>query len=172
MAGALVRACGPSGAVQNTKRLRFGPKRLVHPAGWERLGVGRENLKSGRVKKWIIAIESFAFCRAPFPSVSISSPMGFRVSHFALTNPAFGYAVPESLYQTALLRRSKRSLMAIGHRSSCGALILGHSTADGRAEWKVVLPFAVARGHVTVDFGKIGNFQIFWRIDEINEFSR
>ena len=37
-----------------------------------------------------------------------------------LKNPPFGNAVPESLYQTAVLCMSKMSLIEIGQRSSCG----------------------------------------------------
>ena len=49
-----------------------------------------------------------------------------------LKNPPFGNAVPESLYQTAVLCISKRSLMEIGQRSSCEPQNLGHPAADGR----------------------------------------
>ena len=78
------------------------------------------------------AIEIIAFLRAPFPSACISSPVGFGISHVAFKEPSFfGNAVPESLYKTAVVCMSKRSLIEIGQRSSCGPQILGHPAAHG-----------------------------------------
>ena len=51
------------------------------------------------------AIEIIAFFRAPFRSASISSPIGFWISHVAFKEQGFGKAVPESLYKTAVLGR-------------------------------------------------------------------
>ena len=39
-----------------------------------------------------------------------------------LKNPPFGSAVQDSLYKTAVLCMSKRSLMEMGQRASCGPI--------------------------------------------------
>ena len=46
IAGANVRAYGLRDAVRYTNQLYFGPKQSPGPPGKERLGIGRENLKS------------------------------------------------------------------------------------------------------------------------------
>ena len=81
-----------------------------------------------------------------------------------LKNPPFGNAVPP--YKTAVLCMSKKSLMEIGQRSSCGPQILGHPAADGKVKGST----AIQRGHV--DFEKTGNSQIEFSINVQHKKSR
>ena len=61
---------------------------------------------------------------------------------------------------------SKKSLMEIGQRSSCGPQILGHPAADGKVKGST----AIQRGHV--DFEKTGNSQIESSINVQHKKSR
>ena len=118
------------------------------------INVHRIAFNSSAVFSIFNAIEIIAFLRAQFPSACISSPMGFRISHVAFKEPSFfDNEVLESPNKTAVLCMSKRSLIEIGQRSSCGQQILGHPAADSRVKGCT----AIQRGHV--DFKKTGNFR-------------
>ena len=77
-----------------------------------------------------------------------------------LKNPPFGNAVLKSLYQTAVLCISKRSLMDIGQSSSCGPQILVYPAEGGRVRGNAAISCCRGNSRRHVD-GKRGIFRYF-----------